>query len=149
MQRYIDQVIEDIDQLLEKEPPFKNAKTPENIWEELEEMEESFQNDKGFPVVEFSNISQEQLPPAEALAQEHLTLLIAKIQTLLNHCNFFLEFPDNLPESMMYTAIRENWEKFKLPEMDFFCHYEFCGYEEENCPFPGYCNKCEECEKEI
>ena len=42
-----------------------------------------------------------------------------------------------------YDVEREDMafvEKFMYGEN----HIEFCHYEEKNCPFPGYCNTCNE-----
>jgi hypothetical protein len=149
MKRYVNQIIEDIDLLLKKDPPYKKAVVHENFFDEMAELEEYFLNDAGLAVSKFSGIEKEHLPAAEILTYEQLNLLNQKILELLNYCNFFIDFPDDVPDSVLYNQIRENWERFKLPEIDANCHFEFCEYEVEKCPFPGYCNNCEKLSKEL
>lgn len=149
IQRYIEQVIEDIDHLLEKDPPYKNTNPPLDFLEEMELFEDSILNNRGMPVVKYSSISKNQLPPAESLSLKQLRDLKEKILDLLQHCNLILEYPEQLPDDSVYHVIRENWETFILPESDFYIHHEFCDYDFEACPFPGFCNHCEELNNDI
>jgi len=144
MQKYLDQLSEDIDKLLKAEAPYSMDDDLEINDENLFKMEESFLLDDGYSVAEYTNISMEQLPAPGLLSDSQTSFLSDRLITLLEYYNFHPEFPEGVPGSLKYTILRSHWNKFKAPKFDFHIHYEFCEYDEKKCPFPGYCSSCEE-----
>ena len=67
MERYIEQLIEEIEDLIKTEPPYKKAVPPRNFDEEMELAEKVAMGGAGIPVTRFSKITREHLPPPEEL----------------------------------------------------------------------------------
>lgn len=150
MQRYIEQLIEDLHKAT------WNLRPPHELWEEtgadpddeveLEDMsfvEEYMYGDK-LPISDITGIEQEQLPPPEQLTQDQKALLAAELEKLLQFFHFCLDFPADYPTHLRYSFIRDFWKEEHVPMSFGETHIEFCSFEEENCPFPGYCNTCRE-----
>lgn len=150
MQRYIEQLIEDIHKAT------WNMKPPHELWEESEadpddelELEDMSYLEKYIygdevPISVITEIHHEQLPPAEKLTQELQALLAVELEKLLQYFHFHLDFPDDYPSHLRYAFIRKFWEEKHVALSFGENHIEFCDYEEEHCPFPGYCNTCKE-----
>ena len=150
MQRYIEQLIEDIHKAT------WNLKPPHKLWEEsgadpddeleLEDISyvEQYIEGETQAIGKITGIEPEQLPPAEKLTTEQRALLTIELEKLLQNYNFILDFPENYPAHLRYSFIRDFWNEEHVPLSFGQSHIEFCGYEEENCPFPGYCDTCKE-----
>lgn len=144
MQKYIEQFGEDIDNLLKSEPPYNGSDDFEFDEETMIKFEESFFGDEGIPVGEFTKISKEHLPPPRFLTDKQTSFLSERLIKLLQYYSFFPDFPEGLPDSIKYKTLREHWNKFKAPSIPFQLHYEFCEYDENKCPFQGFCSYCDE-----
>jgi hypothetical protein len=150
MQRYIEQLIEDIHKAT------WDLKPPHPLWEEsgadpdneleLEDMSyvEKYIDGDMVPISDITGIGQEQLPPPEQLSQEQQALLATELEKLLQYFHFRLDFPLDYPAHMRYSFIWDFWEEEHVPLSFGESHIEFCEYDEELCPFPGYCNSCRE-----
>ncbi len=64
------------------------------------------------------------------------------LDELLHHHHFELDFPEDVPDEMRYLFIRQFWSESHFPMRIGETHIDFCDFEEENCPFPGYCFGC-------
>jgi hypothetical protein len=88
------------------------------------------------------------LPADDLLSDEQTGLLVPEMVSLLNAFNFCLDFPQNndliVPPRLYYRALREKWDSEQVIAGLYVIHLEFCGYDEQNCPFPGYCDTCSE-----
>jgi hypothetical protein len=62
----------------------------------------------------------------------------------LNFFNFYPDFPENYPVHCRYPFIWDLWDEERVPLSFGESHIEFCDYNLEECPFPGYCNTCKE-----
>ena len=150
MQRYIEQLIEDIHKST------WNLKPPHKLWEEseadpddeleLEDMSyvEQYIEGEAQAIGKITGIEPEQLPPAEKLTSEQQALLTTELEKLLLNYHFVLDFPESYPAHLRYSFILDFWNEEHVPLSFGENHIEFCDYEEENCPFPGYCNTCKE-----
>lgn len=150
MKRYIEQLIADIHQAS------WNLKPPHKLWMEsganptdeveLEDMSfiEEYIEGEQLPIAEITGIAQEQLPPPEKLNKQQQTLLAEKLEKLLEVFHFKLDFPESFPANLRYPFIWDFWSESHVPLSFGENHIEFCDYEEEHCPFPGYCNTCQE-----
>jgi len=155
MQRYIEQLIEDIHKATWKLNP------PHELWQkaeadpdselELEDMSylEKYIYGEEEPISVITGINLEQLPPVEKLTQEQQALLAAELERLLQYFRFCLDFPDNYPAHLRYAFIRKFWKEKHVALSFGESYIEFCNYEEEYCPFPGYCNTCQEIADQI
>lgn len=155
MQRYIEQLIGDIRQAT------WNMKPPHKLWEEseadpddeleLEDMSyvEQYIYGEKEPIAQITGIEQGQLPPPEKLTEEQQTLLVTELERLLQYFHFYLDFPVNYPVHLRYPFILKLWEEDHVPLSFGESHIEFCDYDEENCPFPGYCQNCKEYKEQL
>lgn len=150
MQRYIEQLIEDIHKAS------WNTRAPHEIWElseadpddeidteDLSYVEQCIYGEE-IPISEITGIEAITLPPPEKLNDEQQTLLVVELEKLLLNYHFHLDFPTNYPLHLRYPFIRDLWSESHVPLSIGENHIEFCSYEEESCPFPGYCKTCEE-----
>ena len=149
MKSYVTQLIEDLHQVTTK----KN--TPLGLWEvaeahghhEYDPEDRSYVNDYLYgerqPISVITTIAKEQLPPVKKLSIEQQALLASELENFLKHFNFYLDFPHGFPPHLRYPFIRNIWEDEHIDRMMGETHLEFCDYEEENCPFPGYCTFCD------
>ena len=148
MKRYIEQLIEDIHRAT------WNLKPPRDLWDhadlnselEIEDMsfvEKYIYGDKE-PVSGITGIDCNQLPPTEKLTVEQRALLAGKLEELLEYFHFHLDFPDTYPAHLRYPFIKNFWAEEHVLMSFGENHIKFCDDDEENCPFPGYCNTCKE-----
>lgn len=138
IQRYLDQLIEDIDEKMKVPSLAKiNKQESENL--SFEEEMEMFEKDEGIPVMEYSKIYKENLPPPDQLNIKQVKVLVEKLSQLLAKWNFHLEFPERLPAKKKYKLIYAHWEEFNIPAFDWHFHYDFCSGTCEECEVEKYC----------
>ncbi len=149
MQRYITQLIEDLHEIVQKVNPSGKVIEEETIHDDdsfarhIEDVENYLQGEQ-IPISQITGIEQELLPPPERLSEHQQRQLSLELEDFLKPHHFVLEFPQNYPFHLRYSFIRNFWTE-KHPLMKFgTSHIEFCNYEPENCPFPGYCTNCED-----
>lgn len=155
MQRYIEQLIADIHQAS------WNLKPPHKLWMETgadpdDELEledisfiEEYVEGEEVPIAGITGLTQEQLPPPEQLNEQQKALLAEELEKLLEVFHFKLEFPESFPAHLRYPFIRDFRSESHVALSFGVNHIEFCDYEEEHCPFAGYCNSCKEVTAEI
>jgi len=149
MKRYIEQLIEDIHKAMQRVNP------PHEIWEESEadptnelELEdisylEQFLGEAK-RIADITGIDTNLLPPAENLTQKEKALLSRELEKLLLHFNFVPDFPKKYPYHLRYPFLLDLWDEEHVPLSFGESRIEFCDFDEENCPFPGYCDVCRE-----
>lgn len=150
METYLEQLIDDIRKAAWKVRP------PHHLWEEskadpddeleLEDMSfvEQYIYGEEQSIAEITGIEQDQLPLPEQLTEPQQSLLAIELEKLLQLFHFCLDFPETFPAHLRYPFIREFWAGSQVPLSFGENHIEFCSYEENDCPFPGYCNTCKE-----
>lgn len=148
MQNYINQLLDDIHRASWK------IKPPHHLWEEsganpddeLEQEDMSYVEKYIYgekePISEIIGIETEMLPPADKLSDQERALLAVELEKLLQLFHFYLDFPESFPAHLRYSFIRDFWSTEEVPLSFGENHIEFCQYEEEDCPFPGYCDNC-------
>ncbi|MBI9064868.1 MAG: hypothetical protein JEZ14_22975 [Marinilabiliaceae bacterium] len=148
MQRYLEQLIEDIHRARTIVQP------PSEVWDstdmddegEIEDMvyAETYLYGKRQPLSQITGIQREQLPNADLLTPEQAASLTKELEALLLHHNFVPDFPESFPMAQRYPFLLTIWTN-EYVELSFGeYHIEFCDLEEDNCPFPGYCTICNE-----
>ncbi len=155
MNNYISQLIEDLHNAS------WNVSPPHELWldtkadpdneVELEDMvfAEKYIYGKELPVEEITGISREQLPSPDLLNEQQQTLLATELEKLLEIFHFVLDFPTRFPIYLHYSFIRNFWAESHVPLSFGENHIEFCDMDEEDCPFPGYCDTCKEVEEQM
>ncbi|TAJ12360.1 hypothetical protein DMA11_12945 [Marinilabiliaceae bacterium JC017] len=153
MDRYLDQLIEDIHKARTIVRP------PSEIWNDADMEDEGEMEDMAFveeylygepkPLYEITGIATELLPLPDQLNEAQTIRLVTELEDLLAHYHFVADFPETFPVQERYPFLLDIWDD-EYVELSFGdTHIEFCSYEEENCPFPGYCNICKEVAQQI
>jgi hypothetical protein len=148
MEHYLEQLMEDLQQAKLKFKPTNPLWKEGNPDDDLESVDfsqvEKYENNEVTPISEITGIDQEQLPPVEKLNQEQQAFLAAGLEELLQHFHFELDFPRDYPMHLRYAFIRKIWSEEQVAVTWGTIHIEFCDYNEENCPFQGYCHICDD-----
>lgn len=146
MNRYIEQLIEDLRKAAENAPHLNeietNLTTDEEFARHIEDVERYLHGEQE-KLSEIIGVPLKMLPSADKLNKHQLRILTQELIKLLNDWNFYPDFPDNLPDDMKYKALLDVWESDQVYMSSGETHLEFCDYDPENCPFPGYCKSCE------
>jgi hypothetical protein len=155
MQRYLEQLIQDIR---------KNTwrlRSPDELWLaseadpdnelELEDLSyvEKYVYGEEIPVSQITGIDPEYLPTPEMLTDDQKALLSAELEKMLEVFHFILDFPADYPMYSRYSFIRNFWNEKHVPLSFGESHIEFCVYDQNSCPFPGYCTICDEVAKQM
>jgi len=153
MQRYIEQLIEDLHR------SSWNVKKPHEIWDEIDQDNPNDADDISYveeyvygkreKISKITGIKRKLLPPPEQLSDEQLERLAIELEKFLEMFHFHLDFPQTYPHMLRYRFIRDFWKQKHVALSFGENHIEFCNYEEDNCPFPGYCNICKETEAQM
>jgi hypothetical protein len=151
-QKYIEQLLEDLQNATEKgakQDPRKNKTgfTGQDFPDIIAQVEQ-YSDGPMYRLSATVGIDTVMLPADDLLSDEQTALLAPKMECLLNAFNFYPDFPQNtgkvIPSRMRYRAMRERWDSEQPVAGSGEIHLEFCSYDEEDCPFPGYCNTCNE-----
>lgn len=153
MDRYIELLIEELNKISLKmnssnETVLESADEDESFLKHIENVENYLYGDK-IPVSSITGILFEQLPPPERLNKRQQKILAAELEKFLLYFHFELDFPRKYPLHLRYPFIRNFWNEKHVALSFGSSHVEFCSYEKENCPFPGYCNICDEVEEQM
>jgi|AGTN01.2.fsa_nt_gi hypothetical protein len=155
MQRYIEQLIEDI-----RNASF-NFRPPHRIWQESEadpededELEDISYIEKYFagekePISIITGIHFSALPDPDKLTDDQKTIISRELENLLEVFHFHLEFPESYPAHQRYPYIRNFWKEKHVVLSYGTSSIGFCDYHKDKCPFPGYCDICDEVEREL
>jgi hypothetical protein len=141
MQRYIDQLIED---LLDKHKP---ETPPElDIFKDKDDIEAHFEDAEKYlsghydqRIGDLLELIPEQFPPADRLTTAQMRQISKAYSALLFSWHICAEMPEGLPAEMAYNlwVSTLGMDTF-LPE-DGFVTLEFCQYEPSDCPFEQWC----------
>jgi len=150
MKRYIEQLIEDMRAAAIAAPPdpFDNPDLDDDEAFEMEmEETERFVNGPYQKLADIVGIDKIMLPAPERLAEGDMQKLIPEIVALLNAYHFQPEYPEKVPPLMIYQALYNIWDDDFVQMRFGTVHIDFCDYDPETCPFPGYCTLCQENEE--
>jgi len=147
MQRYVEQLVEDL-RAIAKNPPH----LPENGGipfpdvpdeEDLEELEEFVEGERR-KLSEIVGLAKSALPDHKRLNDKQVNWLFDELIKMLGPWNFIPEFPDDVPGRLKYKVLRDHWDDEHVYMRFGRVNIQFCDYDPENCPFPGYCEVCDE-----
>ncbi len=143
MDHYLEQLIDDLKRSAAQATAFRGD-VEVNIPEET--TIEAF-GDPGLGVErrlsDIVGISRASLPAPGKLRTGQINRLLREMVDLLHAWNFHPEFPDHLPNEIRYDALRGIWDSRQPLMNDGIVHLEFCNYDPDDCPFPGYCDECD------
>jgi len=146
MERYLEQLIDDMHVATQKlkRPPLEGViADDEQEFLDFSQVEK-YERGEVTPISQITGIDQEQLPPVENLSREQQALLSIELEKLLEYFHFKLDFPSNYPDHLRYPFIRKFWSEEQVAVTFGNIHIEFCDYNEDECPFPGYCINCKD-----
>lgn len=153
MEHYISQLISDIHQATWRVRP------PHEIWEDVDVDNEAEQEDISYveeyiygepeKISDITGIASEFLPQPEKLTEDQAGRLASELENLLNIFHFYPDFPEAYPLHLRYPFIRNLWDEEHVPISFGESHIELCSFEQEFCPFEGYCNTCQEYADEL
>jgi len=154
MDKYIRRLIADIREARTKIVPPDMA-----VWEFADVENEAEVEDLAYvqetiygkpePLSIITDIETGYLPVDDVLTSDEKSLLARELEALLNHYNFYPDFPENYPDEKKYKHLRAVWNSERVHVSFGRAQIEFCDYDIKTCPFIGYCNTCEEVEREI
>jgi len=107
---------------------------------------EQFYTGQEEPVSVITGIDQFLLPPDDKLTDEQKGILAIELENLLEVCHFKLDFPESYPNHLRYVIMRKFWSKKRVAMSFGTTHITLCDYDRSACPFPDYCEICDEIE---
>lgn len=147
MQRYVEQLIEDI-RAIAKNPPHLSAR--KNFLSSSETDDDFFDDVERYIRGDELNLSailglpKTALPDHQRLTDRQINWLCHELIQMLIAWNFLPEFPCKLPVRLQYQVIRDHWDDKVVYVTNGTMHIEFCHYDREECPFPDHCSFCDE-----
>jgi hypothetical protein len=96
-----------------------------------------------------TGIEMDWLPLDETLTLKEKVLLVGELEALLVHYNLYPDFPEGYPDDKKYSHLRNIWDDEHVLISFGELHIAMCDFHINTCPFIGYCNICEQLEKEI
>lgn len=139
MQRYMEQLIEDIqesaknrDQHMQEIPPGVY-----NVPEHLAHL----------PVIparkayQWFNLSLDAFPDADKWNEYQLLYMCVILRSLFEHYHINVELPNDLPYDRVYAYLLKALDTYTTVEPDGSNLISFCSGDPETCPFSDYCYK--------
>ena len=131
MERYISQLLADLEAAQKKEvPPFRLDKNDDIVRTSMER---------------FSGLEKNSFPPVEMLTQKQLQDLVDAIFALLDANHYHINLPKRLPLEITYQKLLEKWtDKIHYVKAGLY-GLDFCPDEPATCELREWCHFfCEE-----
>jgi len=139
MQAYIDQLLADLRERHDKQPPPVDYRLlhPQyaDVPEELRYVVE-WENAPEQTFEELFGISAEAFPPAEQLSETQMEAIVEGVLSLWKGWRMYATVPEKAPIASLYRVLTNYWREETIcyvSEGD--THLEFCEYDTENCPW--------------
>ncbi len=145
MQRYIDQLIGDMQEAKNRPRPQKMSLPPEL---EFVRGAEEYLYGELYEMGNLFGLKKMQFPPVEKLNPEQIKKLVLEFEQLWQAFNFYPDFPDGLPETIKYKILVDYLEHKTTYVTQGNNHFEFCTYDPDSCPFPEEFCTCKDFEIE-
>ncbi|MBI4645184.1 MAG: hypothetical protein HY738_00985 [Bacteroidia bacterium] len=137
MQRYIEQLVEDIrarKNYVPKEEPFSE------VYEEFEVQMMTLEDGPDTQLSKVFKLDKEAFPPADKLTNEQIETLVNEILSLWAAYNIEAMYPENVPPRILYPLLVEQLDKPFQYWTGWQMTMELCDYEPDRCPFgTEYC----------
>ena len=142
MQKYVRQLIYDIERRLGAIPPnirYRDLNTCETI-------EDALRKATFKPLSQWIQLSNELFPPSNQLSEHETELILAALKRLLCAHGFIVNFPEQAPLNLKYKAlINHLYERTPFLENHLW-QLPLCGYEAKKCPFGTFHCQCKDWE---
>lgn len=133
MQRYVEQLLEDIAAAKANLPVFFDDYDEEDYYmlpAHLEAEEAPYQKLKDWlqlePII---------FPPADRLSTLQIMKILDGLVSLMKHFNYILNFPSSVPPALRYSVFIKELDK-NTPYLTYnYWQIDFCNYESMTCPF--------------
>jgi len=136
MQRYIEQLIEDLQNAKKNvlpEPDFGNS------YKEFEAKMFAIETAPSVPTKQIYGVSFEELPPPEKLTIEQMQQLINAISDTWEAFSIGTMCPDGVPVELQYEVMRDSFANDVHYMPGFSSDFDFCIYWCEGCKIAQYC----------
>lgn len=143
MQKYIDQLLEDILAAHRPEGAEPSQNETFSMEKHFEEVERWLENDPEHTFTYYCGLQPEQFPPAERLTDEQLDAVYKAYGQLLFSWNLDADIPESLPLRKAYPLLIGTLQHKVDIVNDGFMTIEFCTYDPPSCPFEKGC-RCKE-----
>ena len=153
MEKYIEQLLMDIEQRIGSAPPPRGMITSKNgkmivggetdIDAHIDEVERYISSPPA-PLGEQLNMMKCEFPDPAKLDEDQLKRLSDAMQEMWISWHLVPDFPAKLPAEIRYRLMRDYMDKEIVLVSYGEVHVEFCDYDKNNCPFEGYCTACDE-----
>ena len=141
MQRYVQQLLTDIESAKKRPTPPKMELTPDL---EVVRGAEEFLYGQEFEMEKIFGLEKQEFPPIEKLNTKEIESLANALLELWEVFHFSPVFPEGLPAVYQYKLLVSHLDhKTTFVSMG-TNNMEFCDYETENCPFPDEFCMCKD-----
>lgn len=137
MQRYIEQIIQDLQNAKKNavpEPDFSNMEYPE-FEEKMLEIEES----PNIPCKKIFGVSYEELPPPEKLTDAQMIQLIEAIEDMWEVFGVGSTMPENVPLKLQYELIKDTFLDDFHYMPGWHMTHDYCSGWCPDCKIADYC----------
>ena len=141
MQRYVEQLIEDIERVAKNPPTPAYTEAPPGFEDKPDIVELALVKFK--PLSEWTGIDLMYFPDLIKLTGTQMQMINKAIFKLFESMNIELvDVPDDIPPEILYGILRGSWDTpvQYLPTSGF--DLELCTGEEKTCPYGEYCEYC-------
>ncbi len=140
MQRYIEQLLEDLQNAHREEVAMFETEEELSIEQHLAEVEKWLeQGEPEHTFSYYSGIQKGVFPPVEKLTQIQIEKLIKGIRQLFFSWNMDVDIPKELEIAKTYAFMLQVFDKKVEIVTSGFVTIEFCAYNVEACPFEEHC----------
>lgn len=146
MEKYLEQLIEDLREAHSRAPQFKVREdmTEQDILDELREIDRMIHEEPPNPFKNIFGLNPDLFPPAHMLTSKQAEHISEEILFLWSAFNIEPVYPDNFPLANLYPLLVQ---KFKEPFLYFpggITGLELCSYDPSQCPFGDDFCSCKE-----
>ncbi|MBN2662935.1 MAG: hypothetical protein JXR68_04735 [Bacteroidales bacterium] len=139
MQRYIEQIIQDLQDAKNNVPPDPELEKTES-YEEFAEKMFAIETAPSQPMKKLFGVNYEKLPPPEKLTNEQMQQLIDAIEDTFSEFNIGIDFKDEIPIKLKYEVLRDEFEDDFLYMHGFHTTIDFCDGWCPECKIADYCD---------
>jgi len=143
MQRYTEQLIEDIQDAKKRPRPPKMELAPEL---EFVRGAEEYLHGKFYKMGKLFGLEKKQFPSIDKLNPKQIEKIAFEFELLWEAFNFIPYFPDGLPAEIKYKLLVDYLEYETTYVSVGNNNFEFCTYDPKTCPFPEEFCTCKDFE---
>ena len=133
MERYIEQLVEDLREAKHKTRPPKMI-LPTNL--EFVRGVEEYLHGEQYEMGKLFGIEKKQFPPIEKLTTKQIQILTNELIKLWLEFKFIPDFPKKLPLKYKYKLLVDYLEEKTTCTSQEHLHFDFCTYDIDSCPLP-------------